>query len=147
MTATTWTLAAQTQSPDGRKVRQSYSASVTDGVIWRETVLHQEDGPTGSFNPNTTPPGAKRMRLYAEAMCAIPTASGTPTGGWVLQSTIVAGERTDSLYSQACSTSGTLWLSITETAEAPLKGSFNSPSPTGTPGHSKTTAMSMCFMP
>jgi hypothetical protein len=142
MTAVSWTLAAQTQSPDGRKVRQSYSAAVADGVIWRENVLHQEDGPTGSFNPNTAPPGAKRMRLYAEAMCFIPTAAGTPTGGWVTESSIVNGERTDTLYSQACSTSGKLYLSISETAEAPLKGSFNS----SQPGHSKTTAMSMTFM-
>lgn len=142
MTAVTWTQAAQTSSNSGRKIRQSYSAAVADGVLWREVVLHQEDAPTGSFNPNTAPPGAKRARMIAEAMCFIPTAAGTPTGGWVQESSITSGERTDTLYSQACSVSGKLYCSITETAEAPLKGSNNS----SQPGHSKLSTISLTFM-
>ena len=137
-----WTQESSTQSNSGRKVRQSYSAAVADGLLWRENVIHQEDGPTGSQNPNTAPPGAKRARLYAEAMTFIPTAAGVPTGGWVQESSVTSGERTDTLYSQACSVSGKLYLSITETAEAPLKGSNNS----SIAGHSKISAMSLTFM-
>jgi hypothetical protein len=86
-------------------------------------------------------PGHDHCTNFAQAMCIVPSAVGTVLAGWVLQSTISNGERTDTLWSNAVSggTGGTLYLSIVTIKETPPAYLTTSV------GNHKIVSMAMCL--
>lgn len=127
------------ETRDGKAVRQSFSAAVADGVLYREALCIDE-GQANAFSAQAQAAGAQHAKLYAEAMAFVPTAAGVVTGSWTLESSSTNGERTDALYSIALTVSGKLYLSISTIREAPGVGSSTSQ------GAHRLCAMSMAFM-
>jgi hypothetical protein len=99
------------QGPAGTYVRQSFSATATDGAtLFREVALIDQG--LRKFETPPDQPGKQGMVAYAEAMCVVPAAAGVEAANWVLESSVTTGERIDALWSNTLSVSGKLYLSI-----------------------------------
>jgi hypothetical protein len=133
MTAVSWTL--YKSQTIGQMVRNSYKATVTGGLLYRET-LSALSGQTSAVSGA----GGQQSSEVIIAEASIFVASATDSLAWTVESSSQEGDILRTLYSAAEAGSGkTLYLSIATQAELP--GTISGAQGNG--GNPKNASMSL----